>query len=337
MTEELPQEAREKIYEIVDTYLADDSETINSDEDKGIQTWLNTIKEKLIKKIEPNNNDGNLEKNSIEESLRYILKYTVNPPGDSENKEFTFFEMQISDIDKFIDGCEAVNIDGEGLKMRDRVSLFKVAYIKEDDTCYYIYAVYPLGYPDNDEFTINEANEKKHKNSKWVNCITDAVIEKSNAGKNANTEIILLLHDKDLRTTEKMPFKTLYANKEDYENVKRTLTVYQHSSPFFNKIRTCIGDAKDIFTCAEKIIIDDLVFQYWKDISHKLASYKGKQDVEKLKEILKNFKGTGLENKYPSFETVINSFIEKPDDKEQFYNTIMEVNDSIRALRIMNT
>lgn len=342
LTEELPQEVVDKIYKIVDTYLADDSDEINSAEDNGIQTWLKTINGKLIEKLQSIDNDGNYEKERVAESIRYLKEFIVTSSGDSENKEFIYFKMLLPDFDEFIDGYEAVNIDGEGLNMIDRISLFNIAFdkgtdIEGNDIRYYIYAIYPLGYPDNDEYIINEANEKVHTNSIWVNCITDAVIENSNAEKSKDTEIILLLHDKDLNTTEKMPFKTLYANKEDYKNVKRTLTVYQHSSPFFNKIRTCIGEAKDIFSCAEKLIINDLIFQYWKELSDILASYKGKQDIDKLEKILKDFKGTNLENKCPTFETVINRIIGNPSDIEQFYYTIKEVNNSIKTLRIMNS
>ncbi|MBP5542066.1 MAG: hypothetical protein J6X88_10515 [Bacteroidales bacterium] len=206
----------------------------------------------------------------------------LNLTGEPSYPDFTEEHFK----DESILDKPAVNINlDKGKTMRDRVTLYTlVDEGKDSDERTVVYAVWPLG--------VSGEGEKEHK---WVDCLTDAAINESelepaNARESElepATRIILLLHDHDLKSTQKTPFKTLYPFQE-YKGLQRALAVFQHSNSFFREIiKPCDEGAKAVFEKAKKIVEDDVIFSHLKKLSDNIAKYNSEKDNINLENVLK--------------------------------------------------
>ena len=292
--------------------------------------WLRCIKKKCDEFKDSADED---KKQLIDQLLALIEPYLQSVPTGTNGQNHTDLKMDNSDLDDYLD-FEAVNIDKNPAEftIRDRVSLYLVLpeeFSEENgnEEKYMVYATWPLGNQDD-----SYEDGKGELFSAWVDTLTDAVIAESKAVHD-ETEIILLLHDNDLRSTIKTPFRTVYANKE-YNGIKRTLAVYEHSNIFFHKIINHEGKAKDVESYAEKIIIDDWKVYYLKELSHILASYKGEGDKETLKEKYQAVKEVfNIEDSDHDFLPNVNNLIDNPENSEMLFAGNQEINDMIKELR----
>ena len=293
--------------------------------------WLECIKEKCDETKESSKDEK--VKNRIDSLLDLIGPYLPLSPAQKKEEDSKDLQMKYSDLDDYLD-YEAVNIDKNPAEftIRDRVSLYSVLpeELSEENgktIKYMVYATWPLGSQDD-----SNEDENGDLSSGWVDTLTDAVIAESKVALK-ETEIILLLHDNDLRSTKKTPFRTVYADKE-YNGSKRTLAVYEHSNVFFHKIINHKGTAKDVYSNAEKIIIDDWKVSYLKELSHILASYKGEGDKESLEKKYQAVKEVfNIENSNDEFLPNVNDLIGDPENSEMLFAANQEINDLIKELR----
>lgn len=334
---ELSEEEINEITGKITAFLPGEEQDINTIAGDDDIKWLEEIRNRLLERIKITD-DAEKKKDISEYLMEFNKKYKSAFIQSSESLEkgnlLTIDYFEASDIEKYLN-CQAVNTDKDKLKILDRVSLFKISSTEvPDKEKYFVYAVWPLGDPDED---ILENNV--HKSSVWVDCLSKAVIDDCKVDHN-ETEIVLLLHDNDLKTTHKTPFKTIYANDNSYkEGVTRTLAVFQHSNYFFNKIATCSdnANAKDIVTYAHNIIISNLKFLYWKELSHILAFFQGGQDCKLLESKLQSFKDKfNIKEDAPEKFTQIKNLMADPDNQDLLYPAICEVNEMIKKLRIQN-
>jgi len=296
--------------------------------------WLGCIKEKSGEY-----KDSALEeekKKEIDQLLALVKPHLQLVRTDTKEQGHTDIKMDYSDLDDYLD-YKAVNIDKNpaDFTIRDRVSLYSVlSEVLPDvpdesgnEEKYIVYAAWPLGNQDN-----SSEDENGDLSSNWVDTLTDAVIAESKVAP-YETEIILLLHDNDLRSTVKTPFRTVYANKE-YRGCKRSLAVYQHSNTFFHKIINHKGKVKDVVSNAEKIIIDDWKVYYLKELSHLLASYKGEGDKDSLETKYKAIREVfNIDASGNEFLSSVSALIRDPEKPELLFAANLEVNEMIKELR----
>lgn len=202
----------------------------------------------------------------------------INLTGENQQEHFTLNHFEDEEILK----KPAVNINlDKGKTLRDRITLYTLMdEDKNSDVRTIVYAVWPLGFSDKDE-----KDKDGNYTSKWVDCLTDAAINESELDS-ASAQIILLLHDHDLKSTQKTPFKTLYPFQE-YKGLQRALAVFQHSNPSFREIiKPCDGGAKAVFEKAKKIVEDDVIFSHLKNLSDNMACYNSEKDNIKIENVL---------------------------------------------------
>lgn len=240
---------------------------------------------------------------------RYEMANTYKPGRKN------FFELKDFEDENYL-AKPAINTDNRPLEnnrnqdgsdkpltLRDRISLFSVCddIIEEGKTGNnYIYAVLTLKKEDDDT-----------KENKWVDSLTYAVIEELDLKDDININLIIMLHDKDLKSTSSETFKTVRSQealkikvendgKRTFEydtqrdgHLKRTLIVFNHPNHFYRNLiiqkegeeKTATKIIKDI----EKGTVFSLNEQHLKDVSQQIATLSNSDSLssvaEKYKEI----------------------------------------------------
>ena len=260
------------------------------------------------------NNQGQDELKKISEEIKpYVGIYHDNKAKEEELPPFNYSKDNNGedDYEKCLD-YNAINIDQEsssGLTIRDRISIYEIAVDisqeqskegKAEEVLYLIYAVWPLGMSDKDR----DDEKKEYGKSEWVNQLAKAVL--TEASKKTirydnneekvidsidNPDIILLLHDHDIVSQDKIPLKTIDIDSdkivEGLENC--TLAVFQHSNKeFINFARhnTDNINAKFKYDEARAFMVDKLIFKLLTDFSEKLGLYSSSDDNNGLEDII---------------------------------------------------
>lgn len=204
------------------------------------------------------------------------------------------------------------------LTLRDRVSLFSIKDDKVEDN--YIYAVLTLKKEDDD------TNENK-----WVESLTYAVIEELDLKDDVDINLIIMLHDKDLKSTSSETFKTVRSQEplriniendgkrtilydtQESGHLKRTLIVFNHPNHFYREL---IIQKKDEKKTATKIIkeiekgtIYSLNEQRLKDVSQQIATFKDGDSLTSIEEKCKEIRiddTESIKSKYNELMGILN-------------------------------
>ena len=172
------------------------------------------------------------ERSFLEKGKELLEKYNKIEQEQEQNSEKPYLDQA------FLEKPCTINIDTVKAKtvVADRISLFRFPKHHED---YAVYAVWPLNDSCEDDL--------------WVDCLTNAVIEQEH---NCN-ELILWLHDNDLKSTEGNIFHVIYYQREielDRRKIKRSLGVFQHPDMAFNNVLNAkLYDEKSIFEAVDML------------------------------------------------------------------------------------
>lgn len=207
-------------------------------------------------------------------------KYLVMPVVNTDNHPL--------ENDRNPDGSE------KPLILRDRISLFLVKDPeKNDDSDCYLYAVLTLKDEDDD------TNGKK-----WVDALTLSVIDELDYKDCVDVNLIVMLHDKDMKSTSSETFKTIedqeslqistdqkgvrtiqhVAQKKGY--LKRSLVVFNHPNHFYRKLTVRKSDEVTVAKIFEEILkgtVYSLNEQRIKDVSRQIATFKEGDDLSSIK------------------------------------------------------
>lgn len=254
-------------------------------------------------------------------------EYKKSPSNDILN-----IEMGYDDIGNYLQ-YGAINIDKEigSATIQDRISFYKILSEVDNDVQYTIYAVWPLGTRD----TQREGKDGKAL-PRWIDRLAQDFTKNAPPDEDfKKDEILLLLHDNDIKELKETPFKTDFAN-QSYSCVNRSLAVFQHSNNYFLNIINQEGGAKTIFETAMKYIVNDWYVYYLKDLSNFLASYTGSANDSDLKSKLNDIKSNIFKKDNDSdFLKKCYLLTTEKDKSKIFYDANFEINKMIRELRIL--
>lgn len=234
--------------------------------------------------LEISNNTANINDETSNKVNSLIEEYHRNA-GSGQPKDFT-----LDDFKKYQNN-DAVNINVSGKTLKERVSLYHVG-LKEDDD-YGIYAVWPLDEksPDNDFFD----DKNKRKESKWVNSLVKSVESIMSNG----AELFLLLHRRDLKSTQDSQFCVEYIKEKfplDQKEVYVSLCVFQHPDTEFKKLTNMSEgiSAKSVFEKVKEVVEKTSIRQILLELSDNLSMWPNKKEeykenIEKLKTLIKNW------------------------------------------------
>jgi len=258
-------------------------------------------------KTKVNNFDGELEaatkaftpkgKSTFEKEDFEDEKYLVMPVINTDNYPL--------ENDRNPDGSE------KPLTLRDRISLYSIkdSEVKEnpeEEVQYYFFVVLTLKDEDDDT-----------NGNKWVESLTLSVIEELNLTGDIDVNLIMMLHDKDLKSTSSETFKTIRDQDllqiridskgrrtvlyDQEGHMKRSLIVFNHPNHFYRNLSVREDDkvvtVKEILDNILKGTVYSLNEQRIKDISQQIATFKEGDDLSSIKSKCEEIKVDAKDNK----------------------------------------
>ena len=238
----------------------------NSDEDP--DTYILEVK-KLLKSIDDNSAN----------ELRALITEYFSTRETETGKDF-----KLEDFERF-KNKPAVNINVDNKTLKDRVTLYHVDLNDDEKYSEYgIYAVWPLDekMPDKDE---NDISKEIVCKSEWVNTLIKSVIPKAREKVN----IYILLHRRDLESTQDSQFQTIFCNKTNDSFIKEgakegdfpakicvSLCVFQHPDIEFKELTKDLDEvtAKSLYDTVKDIVETSRICQHLINISAILSAWE---------------------------------------------------------------
>ena len=301
-------------------------------------------------------NDNNEIKISRKKEDNQIDKNSLNNKNNNNSFDARMLQLK-DDLNKLEENSQnsgnnkkifkyvAINIDNVSNYAENSLIQNKVKKIAESANSSEIFAEEETEknrFDNNSKYKPDEDDDTN--GNKWIECLTLSVIEELELKDDVDVNLIIMLHDKDLKSTSSETFKTirdqdpLQIRKDDKGrktvqfnqkegHMKRSLIVFNHPNHFYRQLTIRNSDkvtASKIFEDVKKGTVYSLNEQRIKDISQQIATFKEGENLASIKSKCEEIKADAKEDIIDIKNKLMALLDDCPNGK-----TLIEVNEKI--------